>query len=88
MLQSILRSSDFTRPFILKANASDRGVGAILSQVGSDGEEHPVGYFSRKLLPRKERYSTVEKESLAIKLAVSAFRVYLLGRKFVIQTDH
>ena len=84
----ILQSPDFTRPFILQTDASDRGVGAVLSQVGSDGEEHPVGYFSRKLLPWEERYSTVEKECLAIKLAVSAFRVYLLGRKFVIQTDH
>ena len=36
----------------------------------------------------EEKYSTVEKECLAIKLAVQAFRVYLLGRPFIIQTDH
>ena len=47
-----------------------------------------MGYFSRKLLPQKERYSTVEKECLAIKLAVTAFSVYLLGRSFTIETDH
>ena len=34
----------------------------MLSQVGGDGEEHPVAYFSRKLLPHEEKYSTVEKE--------------------------
>ena len=39
-------------------------------------------------LPREQRYSTVEKECLAIKLATHTFRVYLLGRRFVIQTDH
>ena len=72
----ILQSPDFTIPFILQTDASDRGVGAVLSQVGSDGEEHPIGYFSRKLLPREERYSTFEKECQAIKLAVSAFRVW------------
>ena len=63
------------------------GIGAVLSQI-EDGLDHPVGYFSKKLLPREERYSTVEKECLAIRLAVEAFKVYLLGRNFVIQTDH
>lgn len=52
------------------------------------GQEGPVSYFSRKLLARKTKYSTVEKECLAIKLAVQAFRVYLLGCPFEIQTDH
>ena len=52
------------------------------------GEEHPVAYFSRKLLPREVNYSTVEKECLAVKLGVNAFRVYLLGRSFQIETDH
>ena len=62
-------------------------MGAVLSQVSEDGE-HPVAFFSKKLLPREERYSTVEKECLAIKLATAAFKVYLLGRPFTIQTDH
>ena len=53
-----------------------------------EGEDHPVAYFSRKLLPREEKYSVVEKECLAIRLAVQMFRVYLLGRPFIIQTDH
>ena len=84
----VLRNPDFTRPFILQTDALDRGVGAVLSQRDDTGEDHPVGYFSKKLLPREERSSTVEKECLAIKLAIQAFRVYLLGRKFTIQTDH
>ena len=54
----------------------------------TNGSEHPVAYFSRKFLPREQRYSTVEKECLAIKLAVQAFKVYLLGRHFTVQTDH
>ena len=76
------------RPFILQTDASDRGVGAVLTQRDGHGEEHPVSYYSRKLLPREQRYSTVEKELLAIKLATNAFRVYLLGRPFLIVTDH
>ena len=63
-------------------------MGAVLSQVSDDGHERPLSYFSRKLLPREVRYSTVEKECLAIKLSEEAFRVYLLGRPFLLQTDH
>ena len=84
----ILRSPNLDKEFILQTDASNQGVGAVLSQFEIDGQEHPVAYFSRKLLPRETRYSTIEKECLAIKLATHAFRVYLLGRKFTIQTDH
>ena len=87
-LNPVLHSPDFTKPFILQTVASNQGVGAMLSQCDEKGDEHPIAYFSRKLIPREERYSTIEKECLAIKLAVHAFQVYLLGRKFVIQTDH
>ena len=85
--EPVLKCPDFEKPFVLQTDASDRGVGAVLSQL-YEGEDHPVAYFSRKLLPREEKYSVVEKECLAIKLAVQIFRVYLLGRSFTIQTDH
>ena len=75
---------NFDRPFLLQTDASDRGMGGVLSQIDEDGEEHPVAYFSRKFLPREEKYPTIEKECLAIKLASHNFRVYLLGCQFVI----
>ncbi len=84
----VLQSPDFTQPFVIQTDASDYGVGAVLSQRDSDGCDHPVAYFSKKLLPREQNYSTVEKECLAIRLGVQAFRVYLLGRSFTVQTDH
>ena len=84
---TVLRSPDFTRTFILQTDASNRGIGAVLSQRDDEGVERPVAYYSRKLLPREEHYSAVE-ECLAIKLATHAFRVYLLGKPFIIQTDH
>ena len=84
----VLRSPNFSRPFILQTDASERGIGAVLSQRSDMGEEHPVAFYSRKLLPREEKYSTIEKECLAIKAACWSFRVYLLGRPFVVQTDH
>ena len=84
----VLKSPDFDRTFILQTDASDRGIGAVLSQRQDSGVEHPVAFYSRKLLPREVKYSTVEKECLAIKLATHAFRAYLLGRTFIVQTDH
>ena len=86
--EPVLKSPNFGSPFVLQTDASDRGIGAVLSQHSEDGQEHPVAYWSRKLLPREQRYSTIEKECLAIKLGIEAFRVYLLGRPFTIETDH
>ena len=64
------------------------GYRAVLSQLDEEGKDRPVAYYSRKLLPREQRYSTIEQECLAIKLGVEAFKVYLLGKPFIIQTDH
>ena len=84
----VLYNPDFDREFFVQTDASDRGCGAVLGQTDQDGCEHPVAYFSRKFLPREEKYSAVEKECLAIKCALQAFRIYLLGKRFTVYTDH
>ena len=84
----VLRSPDFAAEFILQTDAFNRGIGAVLSQRHDDGVDHPIAYYSKKLQPREERYATVEKECLAIKMAIENFRVYLLGHHFTIQTVH
>ncbi len=71
----------------LQTDASDTGLGAVMSQI-QEGEEHPVLYISRKLTPAERDYATVEKEALAVKWAVLELRYYLLGRKFTLVTDH
>uniref|UniRef100_A0A1X7V7Y7 Reverse transcriptase RNase H-like domain-containing protein n=1 Tax=Amphimedon queenslandica TaxID=400682 RepID=A0A1X7V7Y7_AMPQE len=71
--------------FILQTDASGIGVGAFLSQSDDVGLEHPIAYFSRKLLLRGIRYSTGEQECLAIKLGIEEF-FYLLSKPFLIQT--
>jgi hypothetical protein len=85
--EPVLHAPNFNCPFLLQTDASDTGLGAVLSQV-QDGEEHPVVYISRKLSPTEQRYATVEKEALAVKWAVLELRYYLLGRKFTLITDH
>ncbi|KAL1248862.1 hypothetical protein QQF64_022180 [Cirrhinus molitorella] len=81
----LLRAPDFSCPFLLQMDASDTGLGAVLSQV-QEGEEHPVIYISRKLTPAERNYATVE-EALAIKWAVLELKYYLLGRAQHYSTD-
>ncbi len=83
----VLQSPDFSQKFLVQVDASATGIGAVLAQ-GSAGEERPVVYLSRKLLPRETRYSVVEKEGLAIKWSLDSLRYYLLGREFDLETDH
>ncbi len=83
----LLHSPDFSLPFLLQTDASDRGLGAVLTQeIG--GEERPVLYINRKLSKRETMYSTIEKECLAIRWAVLTLRYYLLGREFTLCSDH
>lgn len=84
---SVLHSPDFAQPFTLQTDASGVGIGAVLLQEVK-GERRPVVFLSRKLQDRETRYSTIEKECLAIKWAVESLRYYLLGRHFVLETDH
>ena len=56
---AVLRNPDSSKPFILQTDASDMGMGAILSQQDADGSDHPVAFFSRKLLPHEQRFSRV-----------------------------
>ena len=59
--KAVLRVANPTKPYILQTDASERGLGVVLSQVDAQGEEHPVAFTSRKLLPQEMNYSTIEK---------------------------
>lgn len=76
------------KEFVLHTDASERGIGAVLSQEIEKDDERPLAYFSRKLLPRETRYSTVEKECLGLVAAIKHFDVHLVGKKFRVITDH
>jgi hypothetical protein len=78
----VLALPDFSEKFIVETDASDYGIGAILSQRG-----RPIAYLSKALGPTKRAWSIYSKEMLAIMEAIRAWRTYLLGSKFQIQTD-
>ncbi|GFO16127.1 retrovirus-related pol polyprotein from transposon opus [Plakobranchus ocellatus] len=73
--------------FIVRTDASDFGIGAVLLQ-DRDGILMPCRYASRKLLPRDCRYSAIEREALALVFAVTQFQRYLIFKHFVLQADH
>ena len=84
---TVMSNPDPTKTFVIQTDASDVGIGAVLSQ-GPAAEDRPIAYFSRKLLDRERKYSVIEKECLAVVLGIKTFEVYLLGRPFILQTDH
>ena len=85
--EPVLLTPNFSLPLLVHTDASEVGLGAVLSQV-QGGEEHPVMYVSRKLLPNEKNYSTAEKEALAIKWALDKLRYHLLGPELTLVTDH
>ena len=78
---------DFTKPFILDVDASDKCIGAVLSQETDDGE-CVIAYGSRTLSQSERRYCVTRKELLALVTFVKFFRHYLYGKKFLVRTDH
>ena len=84
----VLHTPVWGKEFILQTDASNTGVGYILNQLDDDGDEPPIAFVSRKLLPREMNYSAIKREGLAIVDGVKHFRVYLEGIHFTIETDH
>lgn len=83
----VLKFPDFNRKFILRTDASDMAVGAVLLQEYEDGL-HPIQFASRKLLPAEQRYTTYEKEALGMVFGLRKFQDYLLGHRFILQVDN
>ena len=73
--------------FILDTDASGDAIGAVLSQV-QQGEERVIAYASSTLEPSRKRYCSTYRELYAVVKFIKHFRVYLLGRHFVVRTDH
>ena len=76
---------------ILETDASNYALGGILSQIDPDtGEDHPIAFHSRSLIPAERNYEIYDKELLAIVDSMAHWRQYLEGSPHDIQvlTDH
>jgi hypothetical protein len=78
----VLSLPNFTQPFVLEADASGNGVGAVLMQNG-----RPISFLSKSLGPKALSSSTYEKEAMAILEALKKWKHYFASTSVVIKTD-
>lgn len=83
----VLSNPDFSRPFKIQCDASDIGIGAVLSQDFDEGEK-VIAYMSAKLTSTQRKYTATERECLAVLMALDKFRPYVDGVHFTVITDH
>ena len=83
-----LSAINWNDKFLVKCDASDIGLGAVLFQIRPNGKIDLVLYASRKLQDVESRYPTFKKEALAFKFALESFHNYLIGRKFMVHSDN
>lgn len=83
----ILSAPDFSKPFFIQCDASNVGLGAILTQKDDD-KELVVAFASRSLTDIERKYTVTEKECLAVLFGVEKFRPFVDGIHFTVMTDH
>ena len=79
----LLRFPDFAKPFDIYMDASDHQLGAVITQ-----DNQPIAFYSRKLNDAQKRYTTTERELLAIVETLKEFRPILWGQRIRVFTDH
>ena len=86
----VLCYPDFSKPFIVRTDASKQGLGAVLCQKQESGDVRVVSYGSHTVRKAEENYSTHKLEFLALYWAVTKqFHHYLYGAPhFTVTTDH
>ena len=83
----ILRRPDYNLPFAIYTDASNIGIGGVLTQT-VDNKEYVIAYCSRTLNRAEQNYSTTERECLAVVYSIKEFRPYIYGTPFTVTTDH
>ncbi|CAF4882062.1 unnamed protein product [Pieris macdunnoughi] len=85
---NLLNIYDPDLPIKIYTDASIKGVGAVLKQEDKNGDNRPVAYFSKKLNEVQKKKKAIYLECLAIKEAVKYWQHWLMGKEFMVYSDH
>ena len=83
----ILQYPDFNKKFCITTDASKYACGAILSQE-RDGIQMPIAYASKAFTKGESNKSVIEQELTAIHWAITYFKPYVYGKRFLVKSDH
>ena len=72
-----------TGEYILDTDASDKAMGAVLSQI-QNGEERVISYASKVFNRSQRNYCVTDRELLSVVFFTEYFKVYLLGYKSMV----
>lgn len=86
----VLIMPDTSKPFQVEADASLYASGAVLTQLDSNGNRHPVAFISKTFSPTERLYKIYDRELLAIMRALREWRHYLNGspHRTIVYSDH
>jgi hypothetical protein len=88
--EPVLQMPDPTKEFIIETDASKWATGAVLEQIGPDGELHPCGYISHTFTAAEWNYQIYDRELLAVIHAFDTWKQLLRGlpHLIIIHCDH
>eukprot|EP00268_Persea_americana_P054391 TRINITY_DN6228_c9_g1_i2.p2 TRINITY_DN6228_c9_g1~~TRINITY_DN6228_c9_g1_i2.p2 ORF type:complete len:117 (+),score=21.63 TRINITY_DN6228_c9_g1_i2:402-752(+) len=79
----VLQIPDFDKVFEIACDASNVGIGGVLSQ-----ETHPIAFSNEKISDAKKKYSFYDLEFYAVLQSLRHWRYYLISNKFVLSSDN
>ena len=84
----LLAMYDPKLPIKIESDASNYGLGSVISHIYPEGSEKPIEYASRTLSKAERKYSQIDKEALAIIWSVKRFHYYVYGSSFELVSDY
>jgi RNase H-like domain found in reverse transcriptase/Reverse transcriptase (RNA-dependent DNA polymerase) len=90
MEEPVLLMPDQLKPFQIESNASKVATGMVLTQLDSNGNQHPVAFLSKTFSETKRKYEIYDWELLGIIRALKEWRHYIQGsgHTTIVYSDH